>query len=268
MTNNRKNGEKGICDKKLIGENNKNNVDIETRKTAFNEYNIPVVFVTDSNQTRDDVDKKSLTIVLDVKVFRHDTMMKEMWMLSDNNVEIRKTVIDKYNLPVVEVESKRSIVDRTSARNVVDNPENANNRVYNKGHEKVIDRNKENNNNRLNVIVQTREEEIRKIEVNQYHIPDLGVKNNNNGDKAPDGRAKIDNIRMKSIEEICDKKSKYKYHHEDKSCNEESCHSKRLAESLMESEENKKEVDNTSNLESHEMNCNGQSWSCDAYAEF
>ncbi|KAF0451029.1 hypothetical protein F8M41_002077 [Gigaspora margarita] len=55
-----------------------------------------------------------------------------------------------------------------------------------------------------------------------------GVEYEDNGDKAPDSRAKIINIEVEKSEGICDENVKCKYHREYEFHNEESCHDERL----------------------------------------
>ncbi|CAG8616010.1 17700_t:CDS:2, partial [Racocetra fulgida] len=66
--------------------------------------------------------------------------------------------------------------------------------------------------------------EIRKAEVNEHNIPEVGVKNDENGDKAADGRAKIIRSEMESVERTCDesiKNNKYYEFHDKKSSHDE-----------------------------------------------
>ncbi|CAG8586277.1 45071_t:CDS:10, partial [Gigaspora margarita] len=97
------------------------------------------------------------------------------------------------------------------------------------GNEKLIDEIGENNENNAlisekifdyyNNLVKTR-----KTNITKHNIPVFRVKNDNNGDKAPDGRACIFNIEIENVKGLCDKEIIYKYHHKDKFCDEESCY--------------------------------------------
>ncbi|CAG8745767.1 23948_t:CDS:2, partial [Gigaspora rosea] len=82
--------------------------------------------------------------------------------------------------------------------------------------------------------------EIRKLKINENNIPVVGVKNDCNRDKAPDGRAEIVNIEMKDVKETRDEDVEYTYYHECGFYNERSCHEKRIAG---DHESNSKEVE-------------------------
>ncbi|RIB25394.1 hypothetical protein C2G38_2031090 [Gigaspora rosea] len=191
--------DRGGCVKKELNNRGLIDFDIETRKTAFDEYDIPVVSddnnMISSNQGKDDEGMSSM-IESDPKVARHDkeAMMEKMsgekYKGSGKTNELLKRVL-------------KVLMKDDTLNNVNDKIRKAEINQHNIP--EVIDEIERNDDNRLNDTFETREAEISKND-----IPDHGVENVDNRDKAPDSRAKINDIRMKNIIETHnDIKEKY-----------------------------------------------------------
>ncbi|CAG8601410.1 24108_t:CDS:2 [Gigaspora rosea] len=216
--------DRGGCVKKELNNRGLIDFDIETRKTAFDEYDIPVVSddnnMISSNQGKDDEGMSSM-IESDPKVARHDkeAMMEKMSgekykgsgktnellkrvlkvlmkddTLNNVNDKIRKAEINQHNIPEWSDLVHRNRYNEIGAAERVYNSSCKMNElkalmkdkvddnwVYDKCYEKVIDEIERNDDNRLNDTFETREAEISKND-----IPDHGVENVDNRDKAPD----------------------------------------------------------------------------------
>ncbi|CAG8600824.1 hypothetical protein C2G38_2027562 [Gigaspora rosea] len=204
------------------------------------------VHVINFNRTKADIEKKSILIESDLKVPGQDeAMMKKMCnekfkdgcepnelvkgalkvlmeddMLNNVVIERRKTKIDENNIPggraekhydETTVDEKESKEDFDLARRFrydgVGLEMGVVERINSVDRERGIDKNLIDeiggNDNRLN----DGNVEIRETAIDECDIPDLEAEKGNNGDKAPNGKTKIDSIRTKNIKGTRDERS-------------------------------------------------------------